>query len=197
MVWVVNDKTKNGSKTGTSFKQALFMKDLGFNLHDVMIFAKNNPIPQIFHNRYQDAFEYMFVLSKGKPKTCNPIMEPCKNKGLKTPPVKQINQDDEVIRKDKDIKIKDYKVKGNIWYYTVGCRNNYGHPAVFPKQLAIDHIKSWTNPSDIVLDPFMGSGTTGVACRELNRKFIGIEKVEKYYHISEDRIKAPAQTTLI
>ena len=74
VVWVVNDKTKNGSETGTSFKQALYFKEIGFNLHDTMIYAKNNPIPQN-HNRYEQAFEYMFILSKGKPNTFNPLKE--------------------------------------------------------------------------------------------------------------------------
>ena len=68
--WVVNDSTVKGSETGTSFKQALFFKEIGFNLHDTMIFAKNNPVP-LTHNRYEQQFEYMFILSKGKPKTFN------------------------------------------------------------------------------------------------------------------------------
>lgn len=186
LVWVVNDKTKKGTKTGTSFNQALYFKEIGFNLHDVMIFAKNNPIPQVFHKRYTDAFEYMFILSKGKPNTCNALLEPCKNAGIKCPPVKQISSDDKVVRKDKNNKVKDYKIKSNIWYYSVGGKN-YGHPAVFPLDLAKDHILTWTNEDDLVLDPLMGSGTVGVACKELKRKFIGIEKVDKYFNIALSR----------
>lgn len=186
LVWVVNDKTKNGSKTGTSFEQCLFFKSIGFNIHDVMIFAKNNPIPQVFHKRYTDAFEYMFVFSKGKPNTCNALLEPCKNAGIKCPPVKQISSNDEVVRKNKDIMVKDFKIRSNIWYYSVGGKN-YGHPAVFPLDLAKEHILTWTNENDVVLDPMMGSGTVGVACRELNRRFIGIEKVGKYYDIALER----------
>lgn len=186
LVWVVNDQTKKGTKTGTSFNQALYFKEIGFNLHDVMIFAKNNPMPQIFHKRYTDAFEYMFILSKGKPNTCNALLEPCKNAGKKCSPVKQISSDDKVVRKDKNNKIKDYKIKSNIWYYSVGGKN-YGHPAVFPLDLAKDHILTWTNEDDLVLDPLMGSGTVGVACKELKRKFIGIEKVDKYFNIALSR----------
>ena len=197
IVWIVNDSTKNGSKTGTSFKQALYFKEIGFNIHDVMIFAKNNPIPQIFHKRYTDAFEYMFVFSKGKPNTCNALLEPCKNAGIKCPPVKQISSNDEVVRKNKDIMVKDFKIRSNIWYYSVGGKN-YGHPAVFPLDLAKEHILTWTNENDVVLDPMMGSGTTGVACLQTNRNFIGIEKVEEYFKIAEQRInEAKAQRRLI
>lgn len=188
LVWVVNDKTVDGSKTGTSFKQALHFKEIGFNIHDVMIYAKKNPIPQVFHNRYTDAFEYMFILSKGKPVTCNPLREKCKWSGY-TPNngYKQITTG-QSTRKDKGIKVQESKIRNNIWYYGFGG-TNYGHPAVFPYELAVDHILSWTNPHETVLDCFMGSGTTGVASYELNRKFIGIEKVEEYYKISENRIK--------
>lgn len=189
VVWVVNDATINGTKTLTSFKQALYFKDIGFNVHDVMLFAKNNPIPQLFHKRYTDAFEYMFIFSKGTPKTCNPLKEPCKNAGIKSPPVKQINEGDRVVRKNKGNIINDYKIKSNIWYYTVGDYSTkiYKHPAMFPLDLALDHIYSWTNPNDTVLDCFMGSGTTGLACLQSNRNFIGIEIEEKYYKMAKKR----------
>ena len=72
VVWVVGDATIKGSESGTSFRQALFFKEIGFNLHDTMIYAKNNPIP-LNHNRYEQQFEYMFVFSKGKPNTFNAI----------------------------------------------------------------------------------------------------------------------------
>jgi len=74
VVWVVGDSVINGSESGTSFKQALYFKDVGFNLYDTMIYQKENPVP-LTHNRYEQAFEYMFVFSKGKPKTFNPIVK--------------------------------------------------------------------------------------------------------------------------
>ena len=188
VVWVVNDATINKTKTGTSFKQALHFKEVGFNLHDVMIFAKKNPIPQIFHKRYTDGFEYMFVLSKGVPKTCNPLTELCKTAGEVSRTFKKISLNDQERYINKGTKTKEYKIKSNIWFYGLGG-TNYGHPATFPLDLAKDHIISWSNPNDIVLDCFMGSGTTGVACQELNREFIGIEKVEKYFDIAKNRLK--------
>ncbi len=189
VVWVVNDATINGSKTLTSFKQALYFKDIGFNVHDVMLFAKNNPIPQLFHKRYNDAFEYMFIFSKGAPKTCNPLKEPCKLAGTKIKSFKRIDKTDNRQRLNKMGTVNNEKIKSNIWYYTVGGGDTkkYKHPAMFPLDLAKDHILSWTNPNDTVLDCFMGSGTTGVACLQCNRNFIGIEIEEKYYNMAKER----------
>lgn len=184
VVWVVNDKTDNGSETGTSFKQALYFKEIGFNLHDTMIYAKKNPIP-LNHNRYEQGFEYMFIFSKGKPKTFNPIREDCKRKG-ENKDYAFHKTDDDKLTTTRGI-VKNTKIKRNVFEYGVGG-TNYGHPAIFPLQLAKDHIISWSNPYDLVLDCFMGSGTVGVACQELNRNFIGIEKVEKYYEIAKKRI---------
>jgi DNA modification methylase len=73
IVWVVGDATIKGSETGTSFKQALYFKEIGFNLHDTMIYHKNN-YPPLTHNRYEQCFEYMFVFSKRYLKSFNPIM---------------------------------------------------------------------------------------------------------------------------
>ena len=195
VVWVVGDKTKNGSESGTSFKQALYFKEVGFNLHDTMIFAKNNPVP-LNHNRYEQQFEYMFVFSKGKPKTFNGLRENCKYSGLKR------NEKNRQYRKDVngDFKtgnhtpVKDTKLKYNIWFYQVGSLSStdkfaFKHPATFPEKLAQDHILSWSNEGDLILDCFMGSNTTGKMALKNNRRYIGIEKVEKYFEIAKERIK--------
>ena len=191
IVWIVNDGTMKGSRTGTSFKQALYFMEIGFNLHDTMIFAKNNPLPQIWSKRYTDAFEYMFIFSKGTPKTCNALREPCKYKGLKLTNYKKITSKDTDRRYDKEGVVNEDKIKGNIWYYNIGDidTKKWGHPAMFPVDLAKDHILSWSNPNELVLDPFMGSGTVGVACQENNRNFIGIELEEKYYLMAKERTK--------
>lgn len=194
IVWVVNDQTINGSETGTSFKQALYFKEIGFNLHDTMLYEKINFIP-LTQNRYEQCFEYMFVLSKGKPKTFNPIKIPCKNAGKiekyglerrKLLDQKQAMRtyNDTVYKATK----KD-KIHNNIFSYTIGHEKT-GHPAVFPLKLAEDQISSWSNEGDIILDPFMGSGTTGKACKNLNRNFIGIELDLNYYMIARERINA-------
>lgn len=191
VVWVVGDATIKGSETGTSFKQALYFKEIGFNLHDTMIYAKENPIPQN-HNRYEQSFEYMFILSKGKPKTFNPLREPTKNAGKKFDwGNRKTKFDDNQCRRDRgseEIEVKPTKIKKNIFYYSVGGGKT-GHPAVFPDRLAEDHILSWSNESDIILDPFMGSGTTGKMAVLNNRNFIGIEIDEEYFKIAQQQIQ--------
>jgi site-specific DNA-methyltransferase (adenine-specific) len=192
IVWVVNDATINGSETGTSFKQALYFTSLGLNLHDTMIYQKLNPIP-LNHNRYEQEFEYMFVLSKGKPKTVNHIKVACtyggkKNTGSTYYKTKEHNTPELA---NKEGITNTTKNKGNIWSYLVGNHNGeakFKHPAKFPLQLALDHIQSWSNSGDIVLDPFLGSGTTGVAALQLGRRFIGIEISEEYLQIAKQRI---------
>ena len=188
VVWIVADATIKGSETGTSFKQALYFKEVGFNLHDTMIWRKPNPTPLVKCKRYWQAFEYMFVFSKCSPKTCNYIMEECKNAGKKASTYKQISKETG-LNIDKNRITKDIKIKMNVWDYNLGYRETCGHPATFPEQLANDHIISWSNPNDIVLDPFMGSGTTAVACINTNRNYIGFELSEEYCKIAEERIR--------
>ena len=116
IVWVVNDATINGSETGTSFKQALYFKEIGFNLHDTMIFQKTNPIPQIYRQRYNGIFEYMFVFSKGKVKTHNPIMIDCLHAGLELNGTTYKNYSRGEQKRGKMAKpVKKQKIKGNIW----------------------------------------------------------------------------------
>src|SRR5690606_4709510 len=123
VVWIVGDATINGSETGTSFKQALYFKDnVGFRLHDTMIYQKINPVP-LTHNRYQPCFEYMFVFSKGKPKTFNPIREPSKHAGevRSTRTARKKNGKTVSFTHDKmGTPIPSTKVKHNIWAYHVG-----------------------------------------------------------------------------
>lgn len=195
VVWVVGDATINGSETGTSFQQALFFMEYGFNLNDTMIWRKTNPMPQVKQTRYSQEFEYMFVFSKGKPKTFKPIMIPTKCGG-QTYNSTCKNIGGENGRKQKNFKINSTKTKGNIWDIAIS-QNKTTHPAVFPEQLAQDHILSWSNEGDIVFDPFMGSGTTGKMAILNNRNFIGIELNEDYFKIAEKRIKdAQKQLTL-
>ena len=194
VVWVVGDATIKGSETGTSFRQALYFKEIGFNLHDTMIYLKNGfSFPE--SNRYPNVFEYMFVFSKNKPKTFNPIKDRLnKNRG------KKITGTDR--QKDGSLKpasgvgkvLGDFGIRFNVWKYQVGKYKStsdeiaHKHPAMFPEQLAEDHIISWSNPGDIVLDPFLGSGTTAKMALLNNRNFIGFEISEEYCKIAEQRI---------
>jgi len=190
VIWVVGDKTKNGSESLNSFKQAIYFKDIGFNVYDTMIYKKLNYAP-LSHRRYEQEFEYIFCFSKGKPKTFNPIMIPCKWAGTETWGKTSFYKDDtdQTTPKGK-LKIKDFKIRGNIFEYRTGKTKtgNIKHPAMFPEDLAKDMIISWSNENDVVLDPFMGSGTSGVVAKEINRNFIGIEIVDEYYKIAKERI---------
>ena len=199
IVWVVGDATIKGSETGTSFRQALYFKEIGFNLHDTMIWLKPNPTPTDPKClRYYNAFEYMFIFSKGKPKTCNYIKEKSKNAGKEfgSAPMKKAdgsNRDDRT-EKLKGVKIKDYKIKSNVWEYAIGSgvskdKIAFKHPAIFPEKLAQDHILSWSNEGDLVLDPFMGSGTTAKMALLNNRNFIGFELSQEYCRMAEKRIE--------
>lgn len=187
VVWIVNDATINGSETGTSFKQALYFKELGFNLHDTMIYQKCGcPAPEI--NRYYPNFEYMFVFSKGKPKTVH-LLADRKNLWAGDKACGSLRKDDGLPKKTRVRSVvKDYGVRWNIWQYSHRTPKGFEHPATFPLELAQDHIKSWSSEGDTVLDCFAGSGTTGVACVNLNRNFIGFEIDTKYFEMARERI---------
>jgi site-specific DNA-methyltransferase (adenine-specific) len=193
VIWVVNDSVTKGSESGTSFKQALYFKEIGFNLHDTMIFQKANYIP-LTHNRYEQTFEYMFCFSKGRPKTFNPIKIPCKNagkiesygNGRRT----ELDKN-QAMRAPEGItymKTKEEKIHPNIFEYSLGATKS-GHPAAFPNGLPHDQIITWTNEGDLVFDPFMGGCTTGVEAVKAKRNFIGIEIVQNYYNIAINQIK--------
>ena len=194
VVWVVGDATINGSETGTSFKQALYFMECGFKLHDTMLFEKNSVAFNASRTskRYTQIFEYMFVFAKGKIKTGNLICDvPCRyagytNWGQNT----QYNKDGELIKTSNIKPVPEYKPRSNIWKYTVGFNINEGkHPAVFPYQLAEDHILTWSNEGDLIFDPFTGSGTTASAALCNNRKFIGSEIDKTYFDFIPNNIQ--------
>ena len=194
VVWVVGDATVKGSETGTSFKQALYFKEVGFDLFDTMIYAKP-PRGAVGNNKtYWQTFEYMFILSKGKPKTINLITDR-KNKESRDGDngTKRLENGD--LLKVKRGGYSEYGRRTNIWEYGIGkgqsTKDNiaFEHPAIFPEQLANDHIISWSNENDLVYDPFMGSGTTAKMCILNNRNWIGSEMSSEYCNIIEERIK--------
>lgn len=191
IVWNVADATKDGSETGTSMRQALHFQSLGLRIHDTMIFEKLN-YPPMTHNRYEQSWEYVFVLSKGRPNTFNPIMIPTMHPGLKRTTLGKKGDEAFATRRREGFNIyKEEKQAPNIFRYKTGSRamenETKGHPAPFPEGLARDHIASWSNHGDIVLDPFAGSGTTLKAAKELNRRYVGIEVNPEYVKICEER----------
>jgi len=193
VVWVVNDATVDGSETGTSFRQALRFMEIGFRLHDTMIYRKTNGGNCGSLLAYMPGFEYMFVLSNGRPKSINLLRD---RKNVKPPRTKT-----EVMRRHSDGRQKVEKVtrnefgaRWNVWDFNVGSAVSTdgiatNQPAVFPEALARDHILSWSNEGDIVLDPFSGSGTTAKMAKLMGRQFIGIEVNPEYCEIAEERLR--------
>jgi site-specific DNA-methyltransferase (adenine-specific) len=196
VVWVVGDATIKGTETGSSFRQALHFKEIGFNLHDTMIYHKDNPPPVGGSNRYYQSFEYMFVLSKGKPKTFNPIVVPRRNKwnDKRTKRFRAVVREADGTFTKKEVHVKEEVKKQNLWKYVVSGGSSakdriaYKHPAIFPEKLAEDHILSWSNEGDVVLDPMCGSGTTCKMSALNKRKFIGIDISEEYCEIARERL---------
>lgn len=191
VVWVVADGTENGSETGTSFRQALYFKECGFNIHDTMIWKKDTcALPDA--TRYYPIFEYMFVFSKGKPKTIH-LIEDRKNLWAGVNIHGTFREADGTMKKRDEQwteKVcKEYGCRFNVWDIPTEKNNKTGHPAVFPKAIARDHILTWSDRGDTVLDPFSGSGTTAIEALNLGRKFIGFEISKKYFKASEKRIK--------
>ena len=191
VVWVVNDATIKGSETGTSFKEALYFMQSGFNLHDTMIWVKDGGGAIGSNKCYIQNFEYMFVFSKGSPKSVNLIYDkPNQSYGQDKSGIgrrkigRRKNTGEHKIEERKPS--KEFSRRNNWWY--IPPQKGTGHPAVFPEQLARDHIISWSNEGDTVLDPFMGSGTTGKMAVLNNRNFVGIELDENYFKIASERI---------
>tara|TARA_R110000850_G_scaffold275327_1_gene414586 strand:- start:343 stop:1107 length:765 start_codon:yes stop_codon:yes gene_type:complete len=190
VVWVVGDATVKGSETGTSFKQALYFMECGFRLHDTMIYKKS--VPPMNDRRYQHNFEYMFVLVKGRLKTFNPIMVEKKYNDKRTN--KNFHRDKLGIFVKGFSKPKQtLKIKENVWNIFSGGGSSdkiaSKHSAIFPEQLANDHIISWSNEGDLVYDPFMGSGTTAKMAILNDRNWIGSEMSSEYCDITNERVK--------
>ena len=191
VVWVVGDKIKNGNKTLTSFKQCIYFQEIGFNVHDTMIYRKKNT-PFMRSNAYTNCFEFMFILSKDKPKTFNPL----KTGTVRSGKEKLVtNKKSDGVNKKVEGMLNTEKTLTNIWEYAVGLGGStndkiaFEHPAIFPEKLAQDHILSWSNEGDIVFDPMSGSGTTCKVAKLNNRIYLGFEISEEYTLLSKKRIK--------
>ena len=193
VVWIVGDKVNKGSKTLTSFKQALYFKEIGFNIYDVIVYQKTSPSPP-HKNRYFNSFEYMFILSKNKPKTVNLLKDRVNKCAGTSSGIITRREDDGTLTRKKSIYINDFGVRTNIWSYSVGNNKSskdkvaFKHPAIFPEQLANDNIISWSNEGDLVYDCFMGSGTTAKMAILNNRNWIGSEMSAEYCDIIDQRI---------
>jgi len=200
VVWVVNDATIKGSETGTSFRQALYAIECGFNLHDTMIYERVSPFPDSI--RFHQSFEYMFIWSKGKPKTFNKLYEPkSKNTNYNGKSMAYRQKDGKTKLLDDKAKQRllksnsnEEKLRPNIWNiptgFMVGTTDDvWQHPATFPDKLSADHIYAWSNEGDLVYDPFMGSGTTAKMAHIYKRNWIGSEMSKEYVDLANKRLE--------
>ena len=194
IVWVVGDQTIKGDETGTSFRQALYFKRVGFNLFDTMIYLKTPRGAVGNNNTYWQTFEYMFILSKGTPKTIN-LIKDRENKDERDGDNGTKRLHDGTLLKQKRTGYSKYGRRTNVWEYLIGKGHSasdsiaYKHPAIFPEKLVQDHIISWTNPGDVILDPMCGSGTSCKTAKQNKRNFIGIDISSEYCKIAEDRLR--------
>lgn len=203
VMWNVADQVVNGSETGSSFRQALAFIDGGWRLHDTMIYEKGN-FSNPSSNRYHQIFEYMFVFSKGKPRVFNPIKDK-PNTGMNTPDHARLSTFGKNTVRQKDGTMaergtrkayEDFGMRTNIWRMKTAGQERpckaVAHPAKMPVAMAHDQIMSWSNPGDVVLDPFAGSGTTGQQALLLNRRFIGCEISPEYHEMCMQTCRSAA-----
>jgi site-specific DNA-methyltransferase (adenine-specific) len=191
VVWIVADATVNGSETGTSFRQALYFMECGFNLHDTMIWNKGSCGNVGSPKRYWSVHEYMFILSKGPVSVANMIMDKRNKTAGSVISMKSTtrNSDDATVPSStRGQVIREFGKRSNVWDISPAMGGKLGHPAPFPEALARDHILSWSNPGDTVLDPFLGSGTTGKMAVSNGREFIGIDISPEYVDLAQRRI---------
>ena len=193
VVWIVWDATIKWSETGTSFKQALYFKEIGFNLHDTMIWNKNCfSAVWALQNRYAPVFEYMFILSKWFPKTFNPIKDRKNIYGGKKVNGTIRNKDGTMKKFSKEVIVNDFGQRYNI-RLQIPHRQKWWHPAPFPENLAQDHILSWSNEWDLVFDPFLWSWTTAKLAKVNNRNYLWIDISQEYINIANKRIESLSQ----
>lgn len=199
VVWVVGDRVHKGNRSLTSFRQAIYFQEIGFNVHDVMIYKKKNT-PFMRSNAYTNCYEFMFVFAKGSPRVFNPLKEATKRNGLEMLPH---NKGKDGVNKKILKELKKEKTLTNIWEYAVGLGGStkdkiaFEHPAIFPEKLAEDHIISWTKPGDVVFDPMCGSGTTLKMAIKNSRYYLGCDISKEYVELSRKRLaRIEAQPTL-
>jgi hypothetical protein len=192
IMWNEADQVVGGSESGASFRHALHAMDSGLRLHDTMIYCKEGvTFPD--SNRYHSGFEYMFVFSKGAPAHFNPINDRVNRwRGTQAHGTKRLASGETADGKSigfAEPMLADTGRRMNWWVINPSRDGAaLGHPAPMPFPMADAYVRTWTVPGETVCDPFMGSGTTGVAAMRLGRRFIGIEIEERYFEIACERI---------
>lgn len=192
---VIQDQTKNFGKTLTSFKTIIdWCDNIGFKLFECVIYRKHGSEGAWWTNRFRVDHEYMPIFLKGeKPQYFN-------KENLKVPSIHggKVMTGSGSRRTDGKTNarvtrpINTMKCRGTIWNYLMAGDKDpikRQHPAPFPDQIPLDFIECFCPPGGVVLDPFMGSGSTAVAAKKLNRKYIGFDTSEEYIKIAHARLR--------
>ena len=193
-VMVIQDQTRNFGKTLTSFRTIVdWCDNIGFKLFECVIYRKYGSEGAWWKLRFRVDHEYMPIFLKGKkPQYFNkaPLKIPSKHGG-KVMTGSGSRRTDGKTNPRVTRAINPMKCRGTIWNYLMAGDKNplkRKHPAPFPDQIPIDFIQCFCPENGIILDPFMGSGSSGVAAKKLKRKFIGFEISEEYCQIAKQRI---------
>lgn len=197
---VIQDQTKNFGKSLTSFKTVIdWCDNVGFKLFETVIYKKHGAEGAWWTKRFRVDHEYIPIFLKGeRPAYFNkePLKIPSKHGG-KTMTGGGTRLTNGIRIPTRSIKINPMKCRGTLWDYTTcgdGTRLKHQHPATFPDKLPIDFIQCFCPEKGIVLDPFVGSGTTILAAMQLNRNYVGIDISKEYCELTKKRIKEEGKT---
>jgi DNA modification methylase len=197
-VMVIQDQTINGRKSGTSFRTIVDWDDnTELDIFEICIYQRSGTPGAWWNKRFRVDHEYIPIFVKGqKPQYFN-------KEHMKIAPKKEGIQKSGGARltngsvSENFVSEGNYKCCGTVIKYASSSQESLNkaekkiklqHPATFPDKLALDFIRCFTTSGMLVLDPFMGSGTTALACKNLNRNFIGFEISQEYVNIANQRV---------
>ncbi len=199
---VIQDQTKNFGKSLTSFRTVVdWVDNIGFKLFETVIYRKHGTEGAWWTHRFRVDHEYMPIFIKGeRPAFFNkePLKIPSIHGG-KVMTGSGNRRTDGKTTKTITRPINAMKCRGTIWdYLNAGDKNplKRKHPAVFPDKIPHDFIQCFCPPGGIVLDPFVGSGSTAVSAKQLNRNYIGIDISKEYCQLAEERLRVTPDSLL-
>lgn len=192
---VIQDQTKDFGKSLTSFRTIVdWVDNLGFKLFETVIYRKYGAEGAWWNKRFRVDHEYIPIFLKGKrPQYFNKELLKIPSKhGGKTMTGGETRLTNSIRIATRPITINPMKCRGTIWEYMTagdGTRLKHQHPATFPDKLPIDFINCFCPSNGIILDPFIGSGTTALAAIKLNKNFIGFDTSKDYCKLARKRIR--------
>ena len=193
------DGLKEKDLIGIPWMLAFALRADGWYLRQDIIWHKPNPMPESVRDRCTKAHEYMFLLSKNRKYYYDneAIKEPAKDWGTRDRSKGKYHNQGSGLQPHSGL-TKSYPKKNKRSVWSIPPKPYKGaHFAVFPPELIEPCILAGSKPSDIILDPFMGSGTTAMVAKKLSRSYIGCELHEDYASLQTDRISTiPAQLPL-